>query len=285
MAVTIPMGFWMRKLFYRIIDARIRKMGSFRKAARLALSAIAAIGLTGATLTDYSRVECLAPQQQLPIYGLTSSYAFEEDDPATPEDEREYIEHEYHSSSVVFRPGYVLTASHSVAGPYDSIVVHTPLGDREAVRIASDPVNDMALLQMDTTGLQMLPINRKGVKLGQQMWNVGYPTLERPVSFSGPLLGVRGGSLYLGIPAFTGMSGGGVVGCSNGEPVLMGIIESFNMRLVSIERENEEGKTIIRENSVNLGTSNAPNYMLLLWFTEFAIAIEEELGMREQEQE
>lgn len=263
-------------------------MGFIGKAARasaiFALFAIAQVN--AATLTDYSRVECLADGQQLPIYSIHSYYAYEEDDPATPEDERGFIENEFNSSAVIIRPGYALTTQHSVSGSYDSIIVHTPLGDREAVVMAADPVNDMALLRLDTKGLENLPISREPVKIGQRLWNVGYPSSDKPVSYGGTLLAIPGGALKVAIPAFPGMSGGGIVGCSDGVPVLAGIIQSFNLRRQSYRRVITEEKTVIKETLVNLGTSNGPSNLLLFWFVEFAIAMEEvEQQEREQEQQ
>lgn len=276
----------MRQILDRITYQRIWSMGLFRKAAKFTLSSIALVGLTGASLTDYSRVACLVDQQQLPVYRLVSSYAYTEDNPETPKDERKFIEHEYESSTVVFRPGYILTTAHSVKGRYDSIVVKTPLGDREAVRIASDPVNDMALLEMDTTGLQMLPISPGPLKIGQRLWNVGYPLGDGPVSYEGALLSIRGGSLVIGAPAFPGMSGGAAVTCRENRPVLAGIIKSFNLRVLSMKTETKDGRTLIYSREINTGTSNSTGFMQLLWFTEFAIAIQEELSStREQEQE
>ena len=133
-----------------------------------------------------------------------------------------------------------------------------------------------------SVGLEMLSINHGPIKVGQRLWNIGYPSKNGPVSYGGPLLAIQGGNFVIGAPAFPGMSGGAVVGCWRGTPVLMGIIESFNMREIENNRTIEEGKEIIERTTVNVGTSNAPHYMLLLMFTEVAIA---NLETREQELE
>ena len=140
--------------------------------------------------------------------------------------------------------------------------------------MASDRVNDMALLKMDTTGLESLPLALGSIEIGQRMWMVGHPSREGPVSYGGPLLAIRGGHLTVGAPVFAGMSGGGIIGCQDGTPVLMGIIQTFNFREVSYERETKDNKTIVTRTIVNLGTGNGTSYTLLTWFTEFAIAFE-----------
>lgn len=249
---------------------------------RLLLAIVSLALFTGASLTDYHRVQCLDDEQQLPVYVLVSEYAYTEDDPATEEDERDFIEAQYHSSAVVFRPGYVLTAEHSVDGSYDSLVVKTPLGDREAERLSFDVPADLALLKMDTTGLPILPLAHGPLRLGETLWNIGYPAGGPPVSFSGPYMKVTSGELLIGAPVFPGMSGGAAIQCVDGEPRLAGILVSYNNSTREWSREDSEGQRLLIRHLINDGTSNATGYMTLHWFTEYSIAVEK---MREKKQQ
>jgi len=243
-------------------------MGFFRKAAQLALSTLAIILLTGAGFGQYERIDCIGPDDQLPVYRLRVDFQ----------------EGAGHASVVIVAPGYALTASHAVNGHPTTISVLTPEGPRAASVVASDPINDLALLAVDTTGISPLAFFRDDLKPNRRVWLAGFPG-DAGTSFSGPILGVLGGHLKIGAPVFPGMSGGAVIACEKGVPYLAGTIVSFNYRISRTWTEITPEQKQIFERVVNDGTSNAPGGMMLVWFTEFAIDMHKINNKREQEQE
>jgi len=227
-----------------------------------------------------SRIACLDDQQQLPIYRVTVSYEIE-DDPATAKDESEWLE-TYAATSVVFEKGYALTAGHSVDGDPWSVTVWIDGSERSADIVGIDPVNDLALLSLDTTGTAPIPFYTNPIILGQQLWTAGYLN-NHGMSFSGSLHGLRAGELIVGAPVFQGMSGGPVIVCGPSGPEIAGLIISFNYtHYKTDESQGEGGEKIIEKYYINEGTSNAPGAMMLVWFTEYAIGWYEKNNKREK---
>ncbi len=227
-----------------------------------------------------SRISCLADQQQLPIYRVTTSYAID-DDPATAEDESEWLE-TYAASSFVFENGYALTAGHTVDGDPSSVTVWIEGSERTASIVGVDPINDLALLALDTTGAAPIPFYTNPLILGQQLWTAGYLN-NHGMSFSGSLHSFRAGSLIVGAPAFQGMSGGPVIVCGPSGPAVAGLIVSFNYtHYKTDESQGKGGEKIIEKYYINEGTSNAPGAMMLVWFTKYAINYHEKNNKREQ---
>jgi len=204
---------------------------------------------------EYERVACLTDQQQLPVYQIAIDYTTQGRSLAT---------------AVVVAPGYALTASHAVDGDVKMISILTPQGPRAATLIASDPINDLALLSLETTGMEMLPFYTVAVRPGELVYTVGFAG-DAGISYKGPVLVDSGGHLTIGAPVFPGMSGGAVVICNDGKPYLAGIIESFNYRITRRWIEETPRHTKIYERIVNDGTSNGPSGQLAFWFTEYAI--------------
>lgn len=232
---------------------------------KILLATIASLLLTGAGWGEYDRIDCLGDDEQLPVYRIHVQFASGGG----------------HASAVVVGDGYALTAAHAVDGSPTAVSVITALGPRSASVIASDPINDLALLSVNTSGISPLAFYREQPQPNTQVWTAGFPG-NNGTSFSGPVLEVKGGHLRIGAPVMSGMSGGAVVLCEEGIPYLAGIISSFNYRITRRYTEIEEGKQHVFERVVNDGTSNAPGGMMVVWFTEYAIELHKK---REQEQE
>jgi len=263
MAATIPMGFWMRQLLDRITAEGLRSMGAVRQAAKLAIPAFALIFLTG--FAQYDRIDCIGPQDQLPVYRIHMQF----DDGSG------------HASAVVVQDGYALTAYHAVSGQPAAVSLLTPEGPRAASVIAADPINDIALLAVDTSGISPLAFLRAELKPNRKVWVTGYAG-EAGTSFSGPILAIIGGHLKIGAPVFPGMSGGAVITCDKGIPYVAGLVTSFNHRISRRWTQITPEQKQIFERVVNDGTSNGPSAIMLVWFIEYAVEMYES---REQEQE
>ena len=230
---------------------------------KILVAVLATFLLTG--WGEYERVSCLNDQERLPVYKILS------DDGSGMSN----------ATAVIVAPGFALTAAHAVDGNLKSVSVLTPEGPRAASRVALDPVNDLALLKLDTIGLEALPFHTATLALGELIWTVGFAG-DGGISYKGPVLGISGGHLRVGAPVFPGMSGGAVVVCKDDRPYLAGTISSFNYRITRRYTETAPGKSTVFERTVNDGTSNAPGGQLGFWFTEWAIEEEEK---REKEQE
>ncbi len=226
------------------------------------------------------RISCLGDRQQLPIYRVTTRYEIE-DDPATAEDESEYFD-TYVGTSVVFEDGYALTAGHVVDGDPWSITVWIEGSERTASIIGVDPVNDLAILALNTTEAVPIPLYTLPLILRQRLWTAGYLN-NYGISFSGSLHGFQAGSLIVGAPAFQGMSGGPVIVCGPSGPAIAGLIISFNYtHYKTDESEGGGGEKIIEKYYINNGTSNAVGALMLVLFTEISTDHYEKNNKREQ---
>ena len=229
------------------------------KLKEVIVAALAMVFLTG--WGDYERVECLKDDEQLPVYQA-----------------RVELEHNKGWATVVIiAPGYALTAAHAVREPVLSISVLTSEGPRAALVASRDETNDIALLSLNTQGLGFLPVSPDNPKVGSTVWTVGFPEGDG-ISFKGPVLEDEKGLLVVGAPVFPGMSGGPIVACEGGEPIMVGSIQSFNYR---IYRHWETPFGGNHEEVINTGTSNATAGAIISVFTQYAI---EHYESREKEQ-
>ena len=269
MADSLPMGIRLRQLLDGITSEGVRTMGIIRKTTRLAISTLALILLTGAGFGQYDRIECIGPDDQLPVFRLHS----------------QYLTGEGYATAIVIADGYAVTAAHAVSGQPIAVSVITPEGPRAASVLARDPVNDTALLSVETTGISPLAYYRADLEPNTTLWAAGYAG-ETGTTLSGPLLGVSGGHLKVGAPVFPGMSGGAYITCEGGIPRVAGLITSFNYRISRRWTEITPEKKEIFERIVNDGTGNGPSGQMLGWFSDFAIKMHESNNKkREQEQE
>jgi TPR repeat protein len=79
---------------------------------------------------------------------------------------------------VVSPEGLIVTAAHVVEGA-SKIEVCLPGGKKTAIVAKKDPINDLALLVVDETGLVAAPLSESGsVKLGQSVFTIGFPNTE-----------------------------------------------------------------------------------------------------------
>jgi hypothetical protein len=138
----------------------------------------------------------------------------------------------------------------------------------------------MALLALNTDGLDVLPFSQRDLKPGETVWTVGYAGTAGS-SYKGNILEVIGGHARISAPVFPGMSGGAVVSCEDGYPRMSGTITSFNYRVTRTWTTIVPGKESTFERVINDGTSNAPIGMMPVWFTEYAIEMYEDNKKRE----
>lgn len=100
--------------------------------------------------------------------------------------------------------GYIVTASHVVAGAERIVVYQEGRRVGEAQVVAEDPDNDVAILRpsFDVSGMLGLKLRAKPTTLGQHVFTLGYPLAD--------LLGVR--SVKMASGDVTGLTGVGAAG-------------------------------------------------------------------------
>ena len=131
-----------------------------------------------------------------------------------------------HASGVVFAPNRVLTAAHAVA---DGTRFFVRIGDgyRSADMLTIDHDTDLAVLALDTRGIEPLPIARHGPFERQPVWAVGFPRSEGKTTSSGVFQRSREGALHTSAPIDSGQSGGGLLVCDRGAYRLLGMLRGY----------------------------------------------------------
>lgn len=148
-------------------------------------------------------------------------------------------------SGVVVAPGLVLTAAHVVAG-MDRIDVVVQRRTRGAQLISRDTSIDLALLAVDTSGLEPLQWRRSALDETTPVWAVGYAFGKRLKTGKGKFRTVANRLIYTSAPVNFGQSGGGLLSCENGQHVLTGIIRAFGAT-------KKNGK-LVRRNDISVAT-------------------------------
>ena len=205
-------------------------------------------------------IECVE-DKPIPLTDVTVIYRTP-DNPFTLKDESK--EETYNASAFAYKSGYFITAAHVIQPQPTEVFVRGADGEEvEAEIITYDPVNDMALLKADTEGFEFLDMYLGPYDNSVTVWTVGYPGGFEAASYRGSILGVMGGMLTTGSAVFPGMSGGPVVVCSEGEPMIAGVISTFEYRKYADDI------------MLNTGISNSASGQMVAWFADFGIALSE----------
>ena len=135
-----------------------------------------------------------------------------------------------HASGVVFAPGRVLTAAHAVQGASRFFV---RVG--EDFRVASlelvDHERDLAVLAVDTPGIEPIALATGDPAERQPVWAAGYPRAQAMTTSVGVFQRHRGGALHTSAPIDSGQSGGGLLACSQGTYRLAGLLRGYGAYL------------------------------------------------------
>ncbi len=129
-------------------------------------------------------------------------------------------------SGVVIDQNRVLTAAHVIEGLDHINIVRSGLL-RTANVIAIAPEKDLALLLVDTGKQKPVPLSREKLMPLSRVWAVGYPRGGPEVATSGKITAYEDHDVQTTASVDHGQSGGGLVGCEEGEFVLAGMVRAF----------------------------------------------------------
>ena len=131
-----------------------------------------------------------------------------------------------HASGVVFATDRVLTAAHALADG-TGYFVRIGSGYRKADLLLLDKVDDIAVLRVDTRGIEPLPIVEQEPAELEMVWAVGYPREAGRTTSSGVFQRSREGALHSSAPIDPGQSGGGLLACERGAFRMLGMLRGF----------------------------------------------------------
>ncbi len=139
-------------------------------------------------------------------------------------------DHGSHASGVVFAPNRVLTAAHAVSGA-GQFFVRVDDGFRVASLLMIDSASDLAVLSVDTQGIEPMQLARSLPTAKQAVWAVGFPRAQGKTTSSGVFQRNREGALHTSAPIDSGQSGGGLLTCQKGSYQLLGMLRGYGAYL------------------------------------------------------
>lgn len=128
-------------------------------------------------------------------------------------------------SGVVIGQNRILTAAHVVDGLDQINIIHKGQ-KRSATLVSTLPSSDLALLIAETHSQKPIRMTQ-WVRPDSQIWAVGFPLGGPQVAAGGRVQAYEDGDIQTNASVNHGQSGGGLVGCENGEHVLAGMIRAF----------------------------------------------------------
>jgi len=131
-----------------------------------------------------------------------------------------------HASGIVFATDRVLTAAHAIADG-GRFFVRVGEGYRMADLLLLDRTTDVAVLGVDTLGIEPLPISEHAPLERQPVWAVGFPREAGRTTTSGVFQRNREGALHTSAPIDSGQSGGGLLACEHGVFSVLGMLRGF----------------------------------------------------------
>ena len=135
-----------------------------------------------------------------------------------------------HASGVVFAPGRVLTAAHAVQGA-GRFFVRVGEDFRVAQLLLVDHGNDLAVLAVETPGIEPIALASADPTERQPVWAAGYPRAQAMATSVGVFQKHRDGALHTSAPIDSGQSGGGLLACSQGTYRLAGLLRGYGAYL------------------------------------------------------
>ena len=135
-----------------------------------------------------------------------------------------------HASGVVVAPGRVLTAAHAVQGA-SRFFVRVDEDFRTAQLMFVDHENDLAVLAVETPGIEPIALASDDPGDRQPVWAAGYPRAQAMTTSVGVFQKHRDGALHTSAPIDSGQSGGGLLGCSQGTYRLVGLLRGYGAYL------------------------------------------------------
>lgn len=135
-----------------------------------------------------------------------------------------------HASGVVFAPGRVLTAAHAVEGG-SHFFVRVGNDFRLATLLLVDHAADLAVLAVETPGIEPLALADADPDDREPVWAAGYPRAQAMTTSVGVFQKRRDGALHTSAPIDSGQSGGGLLACTRGTYRLAGLLRGYGAYL------------------------------------------------------
>lgn len=131
-----------------------------------------------------------------------------------------------YASAVVVDRNTVITAAHALS---DAIRTFVRIGDeyREGRILSVDAAKDIAVLEVDTTGLAPIRLSRQEPRANQRVWAIGFPQAQSKTTSLGQFSAEVDGALHTSAPIDAGESGGGLLTCEKGNFVLAGMLRGY----------------------------------------------------------
>ncbi|MFK7857453.1 MAG: trypsin-like peptidase domain-containing protein [Granulosicoccus sp.] len=139
-------------------------------------------------------------------------------------------DHGSHASGIVFDDNRVLTAAHALQGA-GHFFVRVGSGYRSADLVMVDHTNDLAVLAVDTSLIKPLVISVFNPSQMDPVWAAGYPRAEEISMSMGVFKRVMDGALYTSATIHSGQSGGGLLSCTKGRWMLVGMLRGYGVYL------------------------------------------------------
>ncbi|MDO6461798.1 serine protease [Granulosicoccaceae sp. 1_MG-2023] len=131
-----------------------------------------------------------------------------------------------YASAVVIGRNRVITAAHAV---HEAIRTFVRIGDeyREGKVLSMDAGKDLAVIEVDTSGLAPIRLSRREPHANQRVWAIGFPQASSKTTSLGQFNGEVDGALHTSAPIDAGESGGGLLTCEQGDFVLAGMLRGY----------------------------------------------------------
>lgn len=159
------------------------------------------------------------------------------------------------ASGVVIDRNTVLTVAHALS---DNASLFARInGDFvEAKTVAVNPRLDLALLSVDTSTLEPVPLAANSPRINETMWAVGFPLAAEQRISLGQYKEMYNGRLYTSVHINSGTSGGGLLQCENGSPKLAGIVHGYVAMRMGNKRVNIGDSTSVPANVIKQFVDN-----------------------------
>lgn len=135
-----------------------------------------------------------------------------------------------YASGVVIARNRVLTAAHAVENS-DQAFVRINYDFRRAEVLSIDSEKDLAVMGVDTGGIDPIRLSRREPYANEQVWAIGFPHATSKTTSIGNFQDKLDGVLHTSAPIDAGESGGGLIACESGTFVLAGMLRGYGAYL------------------------------------------------------